>query len=145
MSRRFRLIFWRVHWPIVQSFLLLSPYLFPIDGPLTISHKSNRYCFNDGYHTSHHLHPRRHWRDHPLAFTRAKPQYRQGRALVFQNIDYIMMTVTLLRKDYLHLASCLVPMGDQIGMSQIEIADMLRTKTKKFSEGDILRKYGKLS
>ena len=56
-----------------------------------------------------------------------------------------MMTVTLLRKDYLHLASCLVPMGDQIGMSQTEIADMLRTKTKKFSEGDILRKYGKLS
>ncbi|KAL9631722.1 MAG: hypothetical protein Q9164_005735 [Protoblastenia rupestris] len=105
---------------------------------------SNRHCFNDGYHTSHHLNPRRHWRDHPLAFIKAKDKYKEGRALVFQNIDYIMMTVTLLRKDYMHLASCLVPIGDQIGMSQSEIAEMLRTKTKRFSEEEILRIYGKL-
>jgi len=25
----------------------------------------NRRCFNDGYHISHHLNPRRHWMDHP--------------------------------------------------------------------------------
>ena len=55
-----------------------------------------------------------------------------------------MMTVTLLRKDYMHLASCLVPIGDQVGMSQSEIAEMLRTKTKRFSEEEILRIYGKL-
>ena len=56
-----------------------------------------------------------------------------------------MMTVTLLRKDYKHLASCLVPIGDQVGMSQTEIAEMLRTKTKKFSEEEIMKKYGKVS
>lgn len=56
-----------------------------------------------------------------------------------------MMTVSLLRKDYMHLASCLIPIGDQIGMTQIEIAEMLRRKTKKFSEDDIARKFGKLS
>lgn len=72
-------------------------------------------------------------------------QYVEGRALVFQNIDYIMMTVTLLRKDYMHLASCLVPIGDQVGMSQTEIAEMLRTKTKRFSEEEIMKKYGKVS
>lgn len=114
-----------------------------ITTPLTL--KSNRYCFNDGYHTSHHLNPRRHWRDHPLAFVTAKPQYRDGRALVFHNIDYIMMTVTLLRKDYAHLAACLVPIGaDQIGMSQAELADLLRAKTRRFSEKEILKKFGKL-
>ena len=64
---------------------------------------------------------------------------------MFQNIDYIMMTVTLLRKDYLHLASCLVPIGDQVGMSHEAIADMLKTKTKRFSEEEILKKYGRLS
>ncbi|MCJ1424577.1 hypothetical protein MMC29_002465 [Sticta canariensis] len=114
--------------------------------PLTqlVRLKSNRYCFNDGYHTSHHLNPRRHWRDHPLAFIKAKPQYRDGRALVFQNIDYIMITVTLLRKDYMHLAACLVPIGDQMNMSQTEIADLLRTKTKKFSEDDIRKRYGRV-
>ncbi|KAL8827209.1 MAG: hypothetical protein Q9191_003330, partial [Dirinaria sp. TL-2023a] len=100
---------------------------------------SNRHCFNDGYHTSHHLNPRRHWRDHPVAFVKAKAQYREGRALTFHKIDYIMMTITLLRKDYMHLASCLIPMGDQIRMSQTEIAEMLRSKTKRFSEEDIMR------
>ena len=54
-----------------------------------------------------------------------------------------MMTVTLLRKDYMHLASCLVPMGDQIGMSQEAIANMLRTKTKRFSDDEIREKYRK--
>ena len=63
---------------------------------------------------------------------------------MFQNIDFIGMTITLLRKDYMHLASCLIPMGDQINMSQTEIADMLRTKTKRFSDEDIMKKYGKL-
>lgn len=105
---------------------------------------SNRHCFNDGYHTSHHLNPRRHWRDHPVAFIKAKSQYIEGRALVFKNIDYIFMTVTLLRKDYAKLASCLIPIGDQIGMSQSEIADMLKMKTKRFSEEDIMRKFGRL-
>lgn len=52
-----------------------------------------------------------------------------------------MMTFKLMRKDYLYLASCLVPIGDQIHMSQQEIADMLRTKTRRFSEEEIARKW----
>jgi len=116
----------------------------PSPSLLTSKRQSNRHCFNDGYHTSHHLNPRRHWRDHPGAFVKAKAQYRNGRALTFHNIDYIMMTITLLRKDYMHLASCLIPMGEQTQMSQAEIAEMLRTKTKRFSEENIMRKYGKV-
>ena len=53
-----------------------------------------------------------------------------------------MMTVKLLQKDYMHLASCLVPMGDQIGMSQEEIATMLKAKTRRFTEEDIEKKFG---
>jgi len=103
---------------------------------------SNRFCFNDGYHTSHHLNPRRHWRDHPSAFLKAKDRYRKEGALVFQNIDYFMMTLTILRKDYVHLAKCVVPIGNQIGMSQPELADMLRTKTRRFTEEEIKKKFG---
>jgi len=44
----------------------------------------------------------------------------------------------------MHLASCLIPMGEQTQMSQAEIAEMLRTKTKRFSEENIMRKYGKV-
>ncbi|KAL9096034.1 MAG: hypothetical protein Q9165_001556 [Trypethelium subeluteriae] len=102
---------------------------------------SNRFYFNDGYHTAHHLNPRRHWRDQPLHFLQQKEAYCNGRALVFHNIDYLMMTVKLLQKDYEYLAKCLVPIGDQTLMSQLEIAAMLRTKTKRFTEEDIARRF----
>lgn len=103
---------------------------------------SNRFCFNDGYHTSHHLNPRRHWRDHPAHLLASHAAYADGRALVFADIDYLMLTVTLLRKDYARLAACLVPISEeQARMSQAEIAEMLRTKTRKFSEEEIRVKF----
>ncbi|KAJ5099373.1 hypothetical protein N7532_006374 [Penicillium argentinense] len=94
---------------------------------------SNRFSFNDGYHTSHHLNPRRHWRDHPVAFIKQKEQYAKERALVFRNVDYIFITVNLLRKNYLHLAKCLIPIGDQVNMTLEERAEMLRSRTRRFS------------
>jgi hypothetical protein len=108
---------------------------------LTCLFQSNRFCFNDGYHTSHHLNPRRHWRDHPHAFLKAKDKYSKEGALVFQNIDYLEITFRILTKNYEHLAKQLVPMGEQIGMSQTELAEMLRTKTRKFSEEEISAKF----
>ena len=53
------------------------------------------------------------------------------------------MTYRILIKDYLYLADCLVPIGDQIGMSRQELADMLRTKTRRFPEEEIQEKYYK--
>lgn len=102
---------------------------------------SNRVCFNDGYHTAHHLNPLRHWRDQPVHFVRSKDAYRAGHALIFYDIDWFMMTVRLLMKDYLFLADHLVPIGDQIGMSRDELADMLRSKTRRFTEEDIKKKF----
>ncbi|KAL3469702.1 hypothetical protein BJX99DRAFT_264946 [Aspergillus californicus] len=102
---------------------------------------SNRYCYNDGYHTSHHLNPLRHWREHPVSLLQQKQRYAEEHALVFRNIDYIMITIKLLRKDYQHLARCLVPMGDQIGMTMDEKAEMLRRKTARFSEEDVKAKF----
>ena len=60
---------------------------------------------------------------------------------MFHDIDWFMMTVKLLQKDYMYLAARLVPIGDQIGMSQIELASMLRTKTRRFTEEDIKKKF----
>ncbi|KAJ5964402.1 uncharacterized protein N7479_004278 [Penicillium vulpinum] len=96
---------------------------------------SNRFCFNDGYHTSHHLHPLRHWREHPVALLRDQERYSDEQALVFQNIDYLMLTVNLLRKDYAHLARCMVPIGaEQRAMSLEQRADLLRSRTRRFSD-----------
>ncbi|KAL2812676.1 hypothetical protein BDW59DRAFT_155203 [Aspergillus cavernicola] len=102
---------------------------------------SNRFCYNDGYHTSHHLNPLRHWREHPVSLLQQKDRYAAEHALVFRNIDYIMITVRLLRKDYHHLAKCLVPMGDQVGMTLDEIAEMLQRKTRRFSEDEVRDKF----
>ncbi|KAH8678228.1 hypothetical protein BX600DRAFT_451736 [Xylariales sp. PMI_506] len=43
---------------------------------------SNRYSYNDGYHTSHHLNPMRHWREHPNAFMKGKQVYAANGGLV---------------------------------------------------------------
>jgi hypothetical protein len=56
-----------------------------------------------------------------------------------------MLTITLLRKDYLHLAKCLVPIGDQVGMSLEQTAQMLRTKTRAFTEEDVRKGFGRRS
>ncbi|CBF76117.1 uncharacterized protein ANIA_10629 [Aspergillus nidulans FGSC A4] len=102
---------------------------------------SNRFCYNDGYHTSHHLNPLRHWREHPVSFLQQKDRYSAEDALVFQNIDYIMITNRLLQKDYKYLAECLVPIGNQVGMTVDELAIMLRKKTRRFSAMDIRSKF----
>jgi hypothetical protein len=53
------------------------------------------------------------------------------------------MTYRILRKDYLYLANCVVPIGDQIGMTKQELANMLRSKTRRFSEEEIQEKFYK--
>ncbi|KAI1733391.1 hypothetical protein F4680DRAFT_464154 [Xylaria scruposa] len=103
---------------------------------------SNRYSFNDGYHTSHHLNPLRHWRDHPNAFIKGKEAYETQGALVFHNIDYIMITIRLLLKDYDHLVKCMVPIGkEQLAMSLADRVFLLKSHTRRFSEEDIRRKF----
>jgi hypothetical protein len=55
-----------------------------------------------------------------------------------------MITFYLLRKDYHRLAKSFVPIGeDQIKMSLEEVVDMLRSKTKRFTEEDIRIKWGR--
>jgi hypothetical protein len=103
--------------------------------------QSNRHCFNDGYHTSHHLNPLRHWREHPAAFLKGKKLYASQHALVFHNIDYIMITVRLLLKQYRVLAECMVPIGEQIGMTLEERAALLESHARRFTEEELQRKF----
>ncbi|KAL6358978.1 hypothetical protein LRP88_09176 [Fusarium phalaenopsidis] len=104
---------------------------------------SNRHCFNDGYHTSHHLNPLRHWREHPVSFLRGKEKYASQHALVFHNIDYIMITVRLMMKDYRALAECMVPIGDQISMTLEDRMALLESHVQRFTEEEIREKFGK--
>lgn len=102
---------------------------------------SNRHCFNDGYHTSHHLNPKRHWKAHPAAFLKAKSKYQTEGALTFVGIDYLEMTYRTITKDFDTLAKKLVPMGEQIAMSHEERVELLRSKTRRFTEEEIEDKF----
>lgn len=55
----------------------------------------------------------------------------------------MFLTINLLRKNYNHLAKCLVPIGDQVNLTLEERAAMLRRKTRKFTEEEIAEKWGK--
>lgn len=54
-----------------------------------------------------------------------------------------MLTITLLSKNYEHLARCLVPMGEQMKMTMEERVEMLKRKTRRFTEEEIAEKWGK--
>lgn len=115
----------------------------PFDDPSLLTQpQSNRLCYNDGYHTSHHLNPMRHWRHHPAAFLRQKATYGAEKALVFHDIDYFMMTMRLLRRDYAYLAARLVPVGSQMDLSMAEREDLLRAHTRRFTEEELRVKFG---
>ena len=64
---------------------------------------------------------------------------------MFHNIDYLMITVRLLMKDYEHLARCLVPIGDQIAMTMEEKVSMLKSHTRRFTEEEIRERFVKTS
>lgn len=53
-----------------------------------------------------------------------------------------MISYSLIRKDYNHLAKCLVPLGDQALLTMEERAAMLQTKTRRFSDKEIRDKIG---
>ncbi|KAI2621278.1 hypothetical protein GGR54DRAFT_630336 [Hypoxylon sp. NC1633] len=104
---------------------------------------SNRYCFNDGYHTSHHLNPRRHWREHPTHLLANKRVYGAEHALVFHGIDYLELTARLLLHDYAHLAARLVPLGPrQLALTHDQRIALLKRCTRRFEEDEIAEKFG---
>ncbi|KAK2074768.1 hypothetical protein P8C59_008950 [Phyllachora maydis] len=98
---------------------------------------SGRHCFNDGYHTSHHLNSRLHWRQHPLSFMQQLDRYGQEHAIVLHNIDFLMIAIRLFMKDYEYLAKCMIPIGDQMKMNLQERMEYLRCRTRQFSEAEL--------
>jgi len=76
-----------------------------------------------------------------VAFLKGRDQYAKERALVFRNVDYIFITVNLLRKNYVHLAKCLIPMGDQVDMTLEQRADMLRSWTRRFPRSEAKKQH----
>jgi fatty acid desaturase len=55
----------------------------------------NRRCFNDGYHVGHHLKANRHWAELPKDLEDSYAMYAREGALVFEGLDFFLVSVLL--------------------------------------------------
>ncbi|KAL2914384.1 hypothetical protein HK105_206156 [Polyrhizophydium stewartii] len=90
----------------------------------------NKNCFNDGYHTSHHLNPIRRWDEHPQNFVDHKEKYDAQTTVVFRDLDFHGVWVALMLKDYDTLAKSFVQVGEK-KMTHDELKQYLRARTKR--------------
>jgi len=81
----------------------------------------NYRCFNDGYHIGHHLNAGRHWTDMPRDFFANKNYYFENKSVVFKKIDYQMIWVHLMFKNYKKLAQYLVDLDEHPQSTEAKI------------------------
>ena len=61
---------------------------------------------------------------------------------MFHDIDYIMLTIKLLSKDYTYIAKRFVPISEeQTKMSVEDVEKVLKTKVRRFSKQEIEAKW----
>jgi fatty acid desaturase len=95
----------------------------------------NRRAFNDGYHIGHHLKANRHWTELPQDFLDNRGKYREAGALVFQGLDFFMVSVLLWTGQWRLLARRFVRLeGDT--RSDEEIIAMLKARVLPVHEGE---------
>jgi len=94
----------------------------------------NQKCFNDGYHIGHHLVGNMHWTDLPLEFQENVQKYADNKALVFVGLDFHMVFVFLMLKQYKKLASHLVNINGNTFASDEEAIEIMKQRTRSFSK-----------
>lgn len=95
----------------------------------------NRRCFNDGYHISHHLMAARHWADHPAELLKNRAKYAAEGAIVFQGIDFFLVSVLLWAGRYDVLSRRFVRLGEP--KTDAEVEAMLRDRVKPVATWEI--------
>ncbi len=89
----------------------------------------NTWCYNDGYHVSHHNHPTMHWMDHPKNFLKNKQAYIDNDAVVFHTVDFFGVWFLLVTRQYRTLASYYVHLGEQ-QRSVEDIVQLIKRRTE---------------
>ncbi|KAJ1505025.1 hypothetical protein HMI54_010718 [Coelomomyces lativittatus] len=106
-----------------------------------INNTYNQIAFNDGYHTSHHLNPRRHWMDHPEHLVTHLEAYAHHGTLVFNELDFHQVWFLLMIRNYKALAKAFVPLGPNYPTNESEIIVFLKERTKQMSEQEVKTYY----
>jgi len=91
----------------------------------------NNICWNDGYHTLHHLRPGMHYTDLPVEFVKQKDRLAEEKTLVFEGIHYLHVFLYLMGKRYDKLEKALVNINGSFSSSEEAIA-LMKSRTKKF-------------
>jgi hypothetical protein len=95
----------------------------------------NRRAFNDGYHIGHHLKANRHWTELPQDFLDNQGKYREAGVIVFQGLDFFMVSVLLWTGQWRVLARRFVRLEGDL-RSDDEIIAMLKARVMPIHEGE---------
>ena len=89
-----------------------------------INTKYNQTCWNDGYHTVHHLRPAMHYTEIPVEFLKLREQFAEKKTFIFDGIHYLHVFVYLMTKRYDKLADNLVNIDNAFSSREEAIALM---------------------
>ncbi|PZR16131.1 MAG: fatty acid desaturase [Archangium gephyra] len=93
----------------------------------------NTKCFNDGYHIGHHVKQTRHWTEMPQDFLDNQERYAKEGCIVFEGIDFFMVSLFLFLKRYDWLARRFVRLpGDE--RTDEQVIEFLKGRTRRISD-----------
>ena len=93
-----------------------------------VNSKYNERCFNDGYHIGHHLRANLHWSEMPKDLVANKAKYVEHEAIVFEGLDFFLVSVLLWTKSYRTLARRFVRLGAP--MTDDEVIALLKRRVQ---------------
>lgn len=101
----------------------------------------NQRCFNDGYHIGHHVKQNRHWTELPGDFQANAARYAKEGCVVFEGLDFFMVSLFLFLKRYDVLARHFVRLpGDE--RTDEQVIAFLKTRTARIGadvpEGEVV-------
>lgn len=99
-----------------------------------INTKYNHTCWNDGYHTVHHLRPALHYTEIPGEFMRLKDKFAEKKSFVFDRIHYLHIFLYLMGKRYDKLADNLVNINNTFSSREEAIA-LMKERLRKITPG----------
>jgi fatty acid desaturase len=98
-----------------------------------INNVYNQNCWNDGYHSIHHLNPGLHYTDIPGTFLKNKENFKKHKTFIFDGIHYLHIFVWLMGKRYDLLADNLVNI-DNTFSSKEEAMALLKARVMPIHE-----------
>jgi fatty acid desaturase len=89
----------------------------------------NKRCFNDGYHIGHHLKANRHWAEMPQDFLGNREMYVRADCIVFEGLDFFMVSLLLWTGQWRVLAKHFVRL-DGKERSDDDVIAMLKSRVQ---------------